>query len=1233
MPLEMSSSQISLSRENSMPTIGTPSGSVIGNSPPTVDTNVPPTTATPNHPPLERGKATDYTENESKALIEEIKVLAVQLRTDGHENKKLLTIKGSEELLKRIDEILQELEEQYQKIILAMKTSHSVIDNLFLLKTSMIEIDEFYNAVTAAWMFTSKSRLKLRMQNHYQTLRARCTQLLTAVSLELLTSKPVEIEQTPVIASELYHNGIYYFYGLHNRPKNYIYAFEKFIQGAELQDAHCLYMAGICYLSGYGVDEDRNHGLHLLERSANIGGCPAAKTEIAKQILRDLKLKDPKSIKKYFYLDAPPTFGPLTNGPPTSASVLTRQSSQPLNIPSWNPDPTSRRKHQDLQQTEVDDNGPLTINTAADEKTEYDNADDYPVDAAAELVHHDIQYAMKLLLDAASEGHIEAKTELGIIYEEIDDNEQAAKWYSLASNGGCSKGTCQLGILLFFSKANYVGTKPKAFSLFSMAAKNGQPDAYNGLGLCYEAGVGTESNLSLAIVNYRLGAKLGSSQAMYNLGYLLVKNAIEVLDDRKDKEGKLQQRGQRQPSPSRSHMPSSPVRKADFELFSELGIRVEDALSEGIHWLRAASENRVADAAFQLGRLYEQSLGVPFDEQAALENYLFASELGHPRATLFAGNLLYKLTNENSPHYSKNMLKVGKLYGQAAKMGVIDAMNSYAILLEDGRASSSGIRDVYAAAAWYYEACRQAYIPAFLNLAILLASESIFSFTTLRGEMMTLPKVLEFLEERLPMDSIDEERFQSFQAYLHSAKERSSQPQTNVVGNEESNHVERDHHWSEGMLVSKEKPDLLPQHHLHASYTSDVEAERTRQSIELWRHRAQKKHQEQLLSQPEVRVEEEEEGGGGNTALVLADEREIKRTSLRSNKPINPAHNKVSISDVAAFNPKEYYGSTTSYYPPPPSQNYYDRMKEKLSSSNTPSPQLRQSFSNAVQLPPPQQLANDRKVTFPTVQTQPKQYVNITFPAHNRYNNSTYAGDEKSSESPMNTSLVRSGELYMTNGAIPPPVYVPKPLAPEKPSNASKPRLPAGSLAQQNGFISPPNPTNTSNTSVLSNIPPERTSQDYRSSQESPGKKEKKRRDYSPKRKDTVTSGNITLDQQYAHLQAAEAQSEETKRNSLSFSLWNKMYKQTKNDQNQRQKSAATLSASSNNEGEEGIVAAGLPHQHQHLQQHYQNQRYSGGHGPPSRENAQRYETNDNTRNNFHHRDMGNLSLNVPDLN
>ncbi len=93
------------------------------------------------------------------------------------------------------------------------------------------------------------------------------------------------------------------------------------------------------------------------------------------------------------------------------------------------------------------------------------------------------------------------------------------------------------------------------------------------------------------------------------------------------------------------------------------------------------------------------------------------------------------------------------------------------------------------------------------------------------------------------------------------------------------------------------------------------------------------------------------------------------------------------------------------------------------------------------------------------------------------------------------------------------------------------------------------------------------------------------------------------------------------------------MYKQTKNDQNQRQKSAATLSTSSNYEGEEGIVAAGLPHQHQHLQQHYQNQRYSGGHGPPPRENAQRYEANDNTRNNFHHRDMGNLSLNVPDLN
>jgi TPR repeat protein len=501
------------------------------------------------------------TEEEGRALIEDIKGLAVRLRTSGQDNKKFQTLKGYQELLNRFDEILAELQGQYSKILQAMSTApKTIIENVYKLKLSMNEIEDFYSDVGASWMFLSKSRLKIRMQNHYQSLRARLTQLMTAVSLELLSGQKPPPEE-PISTSELYRTGLYYFYGIHNKPKNYVFAFEHFIRGAEYGDEEAMFMTAKCYLAGYGIEENFHLGLKWLEKAANSGHCPHAKTEIAVKVVERLKENNPQLIKEYF-------------------AVVENNNNNGVT--------TTRESINNLTSTSMDN---LSVMDEVN-NTNCNNANNIDAD-----FEHDLQYAMKLLLEAAAEGHIEAKTHIGSIYEEYGDYEQAAKWYSLASNGGCSRGTCLLGNLLFFSKSSFVGSRQKAFSLFSMAAKNGQADGYNGLGLCFESGLGTDINISLAIINYRMGAKLGSAQAMYNLGYILVKNAIEILDDLKKRKS---------PNNKHNNTSNSNVFHDEYELYTELGIRVDDALTEGIHWLRAAAENRVADAAFQMGRLYEQ---------------------------------------------------------------------------------------------------------------------------------------------------------------------------------------------------------------------------------------------------------------------------------------------------------------------------------------------------------------------------------------------------------------------------------------------------------------------------------------------------------------------------------------------------------------------------------------------------------------------------------------------------
>jgi TPR repeat protein len=172
-----------------------------------------------------------------------------------------------------------------------------------------------------------------------------------------------------------------------------------------------------------------------------------------------------------------------------------------------------------------------------------------------------------------------------------------------ASDEGSAVGAYHLGNL--YSKGKIYGNKADAFNYLQKAAIAGQTDAYNGLGMCYEKGMGVAANSVLALENYRISAKHGSKIGMYNLGYLLVQNAIVMRSDL---------HRLRPPAfPASAVAADTPkhllsvemVTQEDEEYYLQREL-LESTLREGIHWLRAASENRMMDAAFQLGRLYEQ---------------------------------------------------------------------------------------------------------------------------------------------------------------------------------------------------------------------------------------------------------------------------------------------------------------------------------------------------------------------------------------------------------------------------------------------------------------------------------------------------------------------------------------------------------------------------------------------------------------------------------------------------
>jgi hypothetical protein len=185
-------------------------------------------------------------------LIKEVTTLAERLRAAAMESSKLTKLKGSSELITRIVEVLTEIDQQSSKVLLAMRTSPTVENDLNLLREALLKVEDFFGSVNKAHWFTSKYKLRVAMQNNHQTLRARCTQLLAGVSLALLSK-----------SSDIYTSALNYFYGINGSPLNYSFAFERFLRAADEHESNAMVMVAKCYLNGWGVDLDEHIGAEV----------------------------------------------------------------------------------------------------------------------------------------------------------------------------------------------------------------------------------------------------------------------------------------------------------------------------------------------------------------------------------------------------------------------------------------------------------------------------------------------------------------------------------------------------------------------------------------------------------------------------------------------------------------------------------------------------------------------------------------------------------------------------------------------------------------------------------------------------------------------------------------------------------------------------------------------------------------------------------------------------------
>jgi len=477
---------------------------------------------------------------------------------------------------------------------------------------------------------------------------------------------------------QLFSVGHTFYYGI-GRGKNHSIAFISFKDAAEAGDHDGMYMLVRCYRLGHGCERSIDLSYSWLLRAASAGSAPA-QTEVAVMLWNHAMqaYKEPDSSSN-------------------DNSDKQRNAAQ---------------KDAEVAADAVD----KWMGRLDDKTTPFPKAAATTLSNRLQTLAIFAQEAISLLLHAAKDSHVEAQTYLGSLNEDLSQISEVCRcavlcfhgldgdssggirgasavdylnnahcWYSSASEEGCCMATRMLG-LLYLRGRGVETSRTQAYFQFVRASQAGDNCAHYLAGLCAERGVtgadhinnAARPDLALALGFYERGAAVGQVDCMYSYGHLLVRRAVEAL--------------------------GSLVPGLSLDAAVEKGMlsaadknKYNTTLREGIFWLRTAANAGSAEAAYQLGRSYEQGVGTPIDLHSALEMYEWAAETAvssthmsdssHIIATssYAAGNVLYSGFGTRAPSSSEARLACTH-YHTAAACGDALAMNAYGLLLEDGRA-------------------------------------------------------------------------------------------------------------------------------------------------------------------------------------------------------------------------------------------------------------------------------------------------------------------------------------------------------------------------------------------------------------------------------------------------------------------------------------------------------------------------------------------------------------------
>ena len=567
-----------------------------------------------------------------------------------------------------LGEVLTEIQEQgLSRVAAALRSSKACVSQLDGILATLVEIQDFLGEVEnqqSLIIYLNKSRFKRKDQQLRTNLRAKATQFTSALTLLMIqqpglgrargggmgagsvglgnvtiasSSDPASTTRsTSAITSSsssatadtsslgmIFNTGHCFYYGIGGRSRNYSTAFAKFFEAAELGDADSMAMLARCFLHGHGCEKDAANARLWLSKAA-AAGSNAAKTDLALLLLSEV----------------PETM---------TASQMPHKLSSGTDLGFTKADESSMRSFRSAiftgGSTEQDD---LAIDASERQKA----------------VDWSMGEALRLLLEAASECHTEAQTQLALINEAGGSFADALKWFQLAAADGCPSGMVGLGRMHLKGLGGLEVNGANALSYFIAAGKAGCAEGWLYAGLACESAAAP--NMAEALRFYHLAAEGGNVDGMYSYAHTLLRECIGMVSVG--------------PSPG----------AAVLQLPPEERLLYESKVSEGIRYLRLASEAGVVDASFQLGRCYEQGLGVARDEQSALAQFKVAAAKGHALAAFCAANVLFTGFHSGLPSTQEVQQSI-EFYFQAAELGNAAAVNCLGLLCEDGRVDCEAV--------------------------------------------------------------------------------------------------------------------------------------------------------------------------------------------------------------------------------------------------------------------------------------------------------------------------------------------------------------------------------------------------------------------------------------------------------------------------------------------------------------------------------------------------------------